>query len=375
MAIGDRLLPALLQRGKERRTESRRQDRLNQATTLFNVVQSEKPLKERRQAALQLQGLGYSVDNDLLKAPVKLDPFFDMLNIPEKLREPLRYNVETGLQTVGQALALGAKAGKKPRRLTLQDIKDLKEEDFFQQDIFKGSKVQKMTAEQIDAYRNFGGVLVEELGVKLAGSLLGPGGKDGKLTTIEEKQQVFSDVTVDTEGGTVPLGTLLKDPGAMGALDAAGFDPKKVMAIYGVSTAMYSQAEESIMRELSGGLIPLYEGKLRRHIARTLTGGEKKRFDEAVDLQGGFKPSFVVKRMNRMQQAIIDQSDMSRVDIDKVPMELRDFFTFLAEKGFVSQEQVRNYLFELRAGMLPDQQFILTKEQETQLLEYFSGGS
>ncbi len=374
MAVGDRLLPALLQRGKERRTESRRQDRLNQATTLFNIVQSDKPLKERRQAALELQGLGFSVSKDLLKAPVNLDPFFEILNIPEKLRESLTYNVETGLQTVAQALTLGAKAGNKPKKLTLEDIKKLHEQGFFQEPVFKNSKISKMSPEQIDAYRNTAGIFVDELGVKLAEGLLG-GGKAGKLTTIEEKQQVFSDVTTEGDGTQIPLGTLLKDPGRMGDLDAAGFDPKKVMAIYGVNTAMYGQAEKSIINELSGGSSIMWDIKLKKHVAGTMIGAEKKRFDAALDPQGDLKPGAVVIRMNRIQQAIIDQSDMSRVDIDKVPMELRDFFTFLAEKGFVNQQQVRDYLDQLRSGLLPDQQFILTKEQETQLLEYFSGGS
>ncbi len=374
MPVGDRLFPALLQRGKERRVESKRQERLTQATTLFNIVQSKKPLKERRQAALQLQSLGFSVSKDLLKAPVKLDPFFDMLNIPEKLREPLQYNVETGLQTVAQALTLGAKAGSKPKKLTLENIRKLHEQGFFQEPVFKDSKISNMSPEQIDAYRNTAGIFVDELGVKLAGGLLGAG-KSDKLTTIQEKEQLWQDKTTDADGNTIPLGTLLKDTATMGALGAV-WEPRQVMARYGVNTAMYGQAEKSIMNELAGGSAVLYGHYLQQHVAGTLTGPLKDKFNKFLG-EGGttLKSHAVVLRMNRMQQAVIDQSDMSRVDIDKVPMELRDFFTFLAEKGFTNQEQVRNYLNELRSGLLPDQQFILTKEQETQLLEYFSGGS
>ncbi|MCH8964067.1 MAG: hypothetical protein IIB58_03820 [Planctomycetes bacterium] len=388
MAVGDRLLPALLERGRERRTEQKRKDRLATASNLLSIVQGKGSREEKQQAALAMNSLGFSVSNDLLRDNVDLSEIYDFLKVPEEIRDNLDQLVETGHSTPGQVLQFGAKFGGRAGEMSLDRIRKLSEHDFFKVGRFKGSRYSKMTPEQIFAETDFFATLKKELGVEGMQAFLG--GKQAKPTATEEKIALVQKYTTYEDGSQVPIELLLPDEERMLGLAAGGMNRAAVMASYNVDTKAIESAERSIKSEVMassvlllmdlGGYLDAYAKGTEDAYIRDKNGEIQKHKQVAMNIvkenynkSGEIRMALVKERADKsLQLAIENSASVGNLEAAGLPIRMQGYMQTIMEIEADSGERVTKSM--VRKWMKEDSQlpgYNLTPEQEEQFLSYF----
>jgi len=367
---GATITQALLERGAEQRRRAQKEQDVKEAVKLQKIVYGTGTIEEKREAATRLAALGFSVPADALREKVNLGGLYTALKVPENLRPLFDKAIETNLLTAGQALQMGATIGEQAGTLTDEEIREAHKLGYFKRGVFANSPLSEMTADQIIANTNLLGGLVKEFGSRITEEAFLGGAKTQKATEAQARQQVYIEATTDAEGNPIPLNTLMKDSARLGALQTgAGINPKQLMALYGADASMYDEAEKSIMTELSGGNPIMFAFAMEEFVTGKMVGEKKKKWDQYLTPDGTLKPELVTERMTKIQQAIINQSDLGHIDIENVPIELRSFVTGAIEAGLKSRKQVKAQIDLERSD--PTSKMKITKEQELQILEYF----
>lgn len=390
MPIGQNVLQGLLQRGKDQRSEKKRKDRINRVTGLFGIVHGQGTPEEKQKAAGELAALGVPVSQKLLQPDVDATDLFNILNIDEEFIAPLNAQINAGNMTLSQALNFAAQSGDSVERLTDENINKLFDAGYFQGENFKGSVIQTFTsADQIIAHIGFTSAVTKNLGVEGAGRLLSPG-RQGKLTTIQEKTNVFIKYA-GTEAGTLkPIEELLADPGSMAALWAAGYTRKEILGIYNVNPAAIVAAEKSLMAEIMSGNILFQQGLPGQALPDYIEAYTEGREDAFVgdsklkalgmetvkkfyDRTGEMKTELVREESDRIMQLAIENSNsVGGLQAGDIPLKFQGYMKIIMEIEESSGKRVTKSM--VRKWMREDskrQGYNLTPLEESQFLLFF----
>ena len=354
-ALQSQVLNRLLQEGT-------RKKQLERGLTLQSQIYDAKATTEqKRAAALEMQQLGFSVDRDLLEPKIDLTPLFDAYGYPEELRKTTQDVFDQKSLTGNGVMEELQKFGtRKPGTVSVEMIRQMQEIGGFAADDPMATMEPGKVKAQLDFVRTTDDYARTEM-MKHLSAFSKPG---DKLTESEAKQQAYAQLTTDADGNQIPLSAIMKDPAKLGDLQTlAGLNPGQVMALYGADASMYGEAEKSIMRELTGGDPTRFTFLAQKQLPRPAN------WDEYVDETNSLRPEKIVQKANKIQQAIIDQSDIAHIDISRVPAEDQSIVTNLIADGFTSSKAVREQFDRQRND--PSVRVKMTREQELRIEGYF----
>jgi hypothetical protein len=218
LGLDDLIFPLLMEKEKERKTESRRQDRAKRIAELYQTVLNPKGA-DKTGAAGELASLGASVPMNMLQGR----PDLSFAKLPPEVQAAY----DSGAIDAEKALTIGWKMGDKV-------------------------EFTPETAEQLSAASGRPGEgqklysiykLTEYLGKEGASSFMG-GGAAKEPTDAEVKRGLLDKAVRDDQGNLIPFPEL--GPERKLAYFAAGGSNDELLSAYGVNTKAVTEAQNGI---------------------------------------------------------------------------------------------------------------------------------